>query len=82
MTAIEQAQQLRDQAIAILMAERDRIDAQLAQFGEIKVPVTRRGRPPKQPEISFHSETNQPVLSSPHSDSASNTPGPSPSRRA
>jgi hypothetical protein len=49
MTAIEQAQHLQAQAIAILLAERERIDAHLAQLGYGQTP--KRGRPRKtQPE--------------------------------
>jgi hypothetical protein len=50
MTAIEQAEQLRLQAIEILTAERGRIDEQLAQLGhgQEKAPTgKRRGRKPK-----------------------------------
>jgi hypothetical protein len=77
MTAIEQADELQRQAIALLLAERQQIDDRLAQLGhgDKKSPVARRGRPPKQPETSFHSETAQPVLPLTHSDRASNTAG-------
>ncbi len=52
MTAIEQAQQLRDQAIAILTAERDSIDAELALFGDKKATLgKKRGRPVKKVQI-------------------------------
>lgn len=49
MTALEHAEQLRQEAITILVKERERIDAQLIQlgYGE-KSPVQRRGRKPKQ----------------------------------
>ena len=63
MTAIEQAQALQQQAIAILLAEREAIDQQLAMLGhgQIKAPTQkRRGRPLKQP-IS-QPESSQPVL--------------------
>lgn len=64
MTAIEQAYALQQQAITLLLAERQKIDDRLAQLGhgDKKSPVARRGRPPKQPETSFHSETTQPTL--------------------
>ena len=65
MNAIEQARQLQDQAIAILLAEREAIDHQLAQLGHGQEKATlgkKRGRPSKQPGISSHSETTQPVL--------------------
>ena len=45
MTAIEQAQALQQQAIAILLAERDEIDAHLAQLGYGQETKKRRGRP-------------------------------------
>ena len=51
MTAIEQAQSLQQQAIAILIAEREQIDAHLAQlgYGEKNAPLgKKRGRPVKQ----------------------------------
>jgi hypothetical protein len=53
MTAIEKAQALRQQAIAILLAEREQIDTHLAQlgYGE-KAALKRRGRPPKNPPES------------------------------
>lgn len=50
MTAIEQAEQLRRQAVEILTAERGRIDEQLAQlgYGQEKAPLgKKRGRKPK-----------------------------------
>jgi hypothetical protein len=49
MTVIEQAESLRQQAVELLLAERARIDAMLASFGDKKVPVVKRGRPPKLP---------------------------------
>ena len=47
MDAIQQAQQLQAQAIAILLAERERIDAHLAQLGYGKESALskKRGRP-------------------------------------
>jgi len=47
MTAIEQAEQLRLQAVQILTAERDRIDSLLAQLGNEKGPGKKRGPKPK-----------------------------------
>jgi hypothetical protein len=50
MNAREHAEELRQQAIAELLAERDAIDAQLKSLGygqEIKTSTNRRGRPPK-----------------------------------
>lgn len=50
MTIIEQAEELRQQAISLLMEERDQIDAQLALlgYGQEKAPSgKRRGRRPK-----------------------------------
>jgi hypothetical protein len=49
MTALDQAIELQNQAIAILLAEREAIDERLAQLGlgEIKVTTLKtRGRPP------------------------------------
>jgi hypothetical protein len=45
MTAIEKALELQQQAIAILLAERELIDAQLAQLGHGQ--GKKRGRPLK-----------------------------------
>jgi hypothetical protein len=52
MTAREHAEELRQEAIKTLLAERDEIDVQLKQLGyaqEIKTASSgkRRGRPPK-----------------------------------
>lgn len=49
MTAIEQAHALQQQAIAILLAEREQIDAHLAQLGYSKEATLgkKRGRPTK-----------------------------------
>jgi hypothetical protein len=50
LTAIERANQLQAQAIAILLAEREQIDTHLAQLGYgDKAALKRRGRPPKNP---------------------------------
>lgn len=51
MNAREQAERLREEAIRLLLAERDDIDAELKRFGydQMKAaPSKRRGRPPKQ----------------------------------
>lgn len=50
MTALQEAEDLRQQAIRILISEREEIDTQLARlgYGEIKAPSgKRRGRKPK-----------------------------------
>jgi hypothetical protein len=54
MTAIEQADVLTQQAIDLLLAERQRIDNRLTQLGNKKGPAVKRGRPLKstQPLIS------------------------------
>jgi hypothetical protein len=62
MTAIEQAEQLRLQAIEILTAERQRLDEQLAQlgYGQEKAPLgKKRGRKPKN---SVMPQADQPSL--------------------
>lgn len=54
MTAIEQAEQLRLQAMNILRIERERIDVLLAQLGDEKGPHKKRGPKPKtiiEPEV-------------------------------
>lgn len=54
MTALEQAEEYRQKAIALLLNEREQIDHRLNQLGhdqEKTAPQKRRGRPPKmQPE--------------------------------
>jgi len=45
MTAIERANELQSQAIAILLAERKQIDTHLAQLGHGEITMKRRGRP-------------------------------------
>jgi hypothetical protein len=47
MTAIEQANTLTQQAIAILLAEREQIDAHLSQLGYGQEKTVKRGRPRK-----------------------------------
>jgi hypothetical protein len=49
MTALEQANELQQQAVNILLAEREQIDARLVQLGYGDIKTTsgkRRGRPP------------------------------------
>jgi hypothetical protein len=56
MNVIERALELRGQAIAILLAERGRIDEHLAQLGHGQMPGKKRGRPaklPQTPETSY-----------------------------
>ena len=74
MTAIEQAEELRQQAITILLDERDAIGQKLTLLGyEQKSPDTkRRGRPPKG-EASVHSDTTRTPHSEPPSSPASDT---------
>ena len=49
MTALEKAAELQDEAVNILLAERDRIDARLEQlgYGDNKSPAIKRGSPRK-----------------------------------
>ena len=65
MTAIEKAQDLQQQAIAVLLAEREQIDAHLAQlgYGQEKATSIKRGRPAKVRPLllSVPSDTTQPV---------------------
>jgi hypothetical protein len=49
MTALEQARQLQQQAIAILLAEREQIDTHLAQLGRGTAIGKKRGRRAKSP---------------------------------
>ena len=51
MTAREQAEQLRQQAIRTLLEEKEAIDAMLTTLGYDEKKAKRRGRPPKQQEI-------------------------------
>jgi len=53
MTAREQAEQLRQQAIQTLLEEKEAIDGMLGTlgYGENVPAMKRRGRPPKQQEI-------------------------------
>ena len=75
MTALEQADALTAQAIALLLAERRQIDDRLVQlgYGDPKPPVARRGRPPKKPETP-KSELVSSALPFLGSDTGSNTP--------
>ena len=53
MTIHDEVAALRNQAINLLLNEREKIDADLEQLGhnaEIKNPAKRRGRPPKTQE--------------------------------
>jgi len=65
MTALEQVAQLKQQAVELLLAERDVIDAELSILqGEIKSPAKKRGRPSKvivsdQPSRTYSSESAQ-----------------------
>lgn len=67
MNTLDKAEDLRQQAIALLLDERKRIDESLAQLGhndEQKSPGKRRGRPPKRQEedpapSADHSEMTQ-----------------------
>ena len=67
MTAIEQAQNLQQQAIAILLAEREQIDQHLVQLGhgDKKSPASKRGRPAKVRPLlsSVPNDTTQPISS-------------------
>ena len=49
MTALEKAAELQDEAVNILLAEREQIDARLEQlgYGDNKSPAIKRGRPRK-----------------------------------
>jgi hypothetical protein len=60
MTAMERALELQQQAITILLAEREQIDQRLAQlgYGDASTHVKRRGRPPASKEVSL--PENQP----------------------
>ena len=51
MTAREQAEQLRQQAIQTLLEEREAIDKMLGTLGYDEKKAKRRGRPPKQQAI-------------------------------
>jgi hypothetical protein len=51
MTAREQAEQLRQQAIQTLVEEKEAIDVMLTTLGYDEKKAKRRGRPPKQQAI-------------------------------
>lgn len=60
MTALEQAQALQQQAIEILLTERDAIDARLRQLGHGQEKAAlgkKRGRPAKLTESALLSQT-------------------------
>ena len=83
MTAREHAEELRQEAIRTLIAERDAIDLQLKHLGygqEKAAPTKRRGRPPKnqaEPQPS-RSDMIQSASTSPQSGAASSTSHPIP----
>ena len=64
-SALQEAAELQQEAIHLLLRERDAIDVRLQQLGhtETKDPSKRRGRPPK--HISDQPCTNPPVLTLP-----------------
>lgn len=66
MTALEQAAELQERAVGILLTERAAIDARLQQlgYGDIKTTtMKRRGRPPKEAtSLSALPDTTQPAL--------------------
>lgn len=65
MTALEQAAELQERAVGILLAERDAIDARLQQlgYGDIKTTtIKRRGRPPRAISPSDQPCSSQPAL--------------------
>jgi hypothetical protein len=52
MNTLEQVATLKQQAVELLLAERDRIDAELAILGQEKATTQkRRGRPPKTSDL-------------------------------
>ena len=60
MTALEQVEQLTQQAVAILLAEREAIDARLAQLGHGDGQIKkRRGRPPLPKALSLAGAVNE-----------------------
>lgn len=70
MTALDKSNELKKQAIGILLQERSEIDAELKRLGyhELKTPASgkRRGRPPRQPSdsLQLRPEMTQEVSSS------------------
>ena len=84
MTALEQADALQHQAIALLLAERRQIDDRLVQLGhgDQKPPVARRGRPAKKPETLPRSELVSSALPFLGSDTGSDAPDQSSSRNS
>jgi hypothetical protein len=64
MGILEQVDQLKAQAVELLLAERKRIDAQLAILQGEKKPASKRGRPARlressQPDQLYSSESTQ-----------------------
>lgn len=86
MSALTDVQSLKQQAIDLLLNEREQIDAELTQLGygqENAAPHKKRGPKPKiipvavpPPPVS-HSETKAPGETSPHSVSSSSSQRPS-----
>lgn len=64
MTALEEVAELKQKAVDILLAERERIDRELSVLQE-NAPTKRRGRRPKNQEPVSHSETTGERSSSP-----------------
>jgi hypothetical protein len=58
MNAIEQADALQQQAIELLLAERERIDQRLAQLKKDPISVKKRGRPAKSSQL-FQPDTTE-----------------------
>lgn len=82
MTYTDQIAQLKQQAITILIEERDRIDTELSLLGHGKENPgeKRRGRPPKQPSSVVQPDTNRAGGSSTISNTVSDTPHQAPVR--
>ena len=61
MTALEQAAELQEKAVNILLVEREQIDARLAQlgYGAASTHVKRRGRPPLPKSVSLPEAVNK-----------------------
>jgi hypothetical protein len=75
MTALEQVEQLTQQAMNILLAEREQIDARLAQLGygnNKTAPMKKRGRPTKEAiSLSARPDTKEQADSLPISEPVS-----------
>ena len=82
MTARDQANELKNQAIDLLLREREAIEEELKAlgYGEIKaaLPLKKRGRPPKQQTSLDPLCTTQSILTSPNSEDASRNQLPTP----